>query len=240
MGLLGDVLGFDAFALKDIWKSVKKDPERLLIGAVDPLSTKMWNGILGKDYEPLVDQMGGPYGGHTISAFGNNEGGVYKRAQDAGINTESGAGAHDAAHTIAAIFGAQGLMGAGQGLLGGGQATGSNLGVFSNGGVNGMTGVGGGNAGALAQSGAISNGAGTASLGNGLTNAMDMGKQLGFGGQQQPQQQAMPAPAPQRGNNQALMAQLQRQQRAQALRRKINRTPQENQELRELTQGLLG
>lgn len=104
MGALSDMFGFDSFALKDLWRGIKKNPERLLIGAADPWSTKAWNKVLGKDWEPLVDQMGGPYGGHTISAFGANDGGVYQRARDAGIDTGAGENAHDAAHVIAAMF----------------------------------------------------------------------------------------------------------------------------------------
>ena len=104
MSSISDLLGFELFNLKDIFKGIKKDPERLFLGAADPFSSKMWGGITGKDYEPLIDQMGGPYGGHTISAFGNNEGGVYGRAEQAGIDTGAGKGMNDLAHVIAAIF----------------------------------------------------------------------------------------------------------------------------------------
>lgn len=190
---------FDKFALKDIWKGIKKDPERLLVGAIDPLSTKMWNGILGKDYEPLIDQMGGPYGGHTISAFGNQDGGVYKRAEEAGIDTKKGGRMHDAAHVVSAIFGGQGLMGAGQGFLGGG-AQGSNLGVFGNGGVSGMQGVGAGNSGLLAQQGGISGGAGIGSASTSAPGGLQQYAQMmqgmpGFPGQQQ---QQTPPPSPEK------------------------------------------
>lgn len=124
---LSDVLDFEAFNLKDMWKKVKKDPERLLIGAVDPWSTKMWNGITGSNYEPIVDQMGGAYGGHTISAFGNQTGGAYGRAQDAGIDTMAGAQVQDLAHVIAAMYaggyGADKLGGMVGGQSGGGASS---------------------------------------------------------------------------------------------------------------------
>jgi hypothetical protein len=186
---------FDQFALKDIWGQIKKDPERLFMGAIDPISTKMWNGITGKKYEPLVDQMGGPYGGHTVSAFGANDGGVYKRAEEAGIDTKKGSQMHDAAHVVSAIFGAQGLMGAGSNLMGAGAqggAAGSNLGVFANGGQAGMGSVGAGNAGALAQSGSLGGGAGlgtaTQSAPMGWKQYAQMAQQM-QPRQQQPQQQ---------------------------------------------------
>lgn len=191
---------FDKFALKDIWGQIKKDPERLLLGAADPLSTKMWSGITGKDYEPLVDQMGGPYGGGWVSAFGNDQdGGVYKRAEEAGIDTKKGGMMHDAAHVVSAFFGGQGLLGAGQNMLGQNamSAGNSNLGIFSNGGRAGMQGVGGGNMGALAQSGGIGGGSGLGAA----TQAAPMGWQdyarmaQQMPGMQQPQQQQHePAP----------------------------------------------
>lgn len=125
MSWFGDNFGFEAFQLKDWLSKAKKNPEQLLIGAGDPLSAKMWGGITGKKYEPFVDQMGGPYGGHFISAFGNNDGGVYGRARAAGINTGPAEDTHDAAHVIAAMF--AGNYGAGQagGLMGSGGSGGS-------------------------------------------------------------------------------------------------------------------
>lgn len=114
MSFFGDVFGFEKFHAGDLWDRIKDDPKRLVLG-VDPWSTKIWNKALNRDDEPLVDQMGGPYGGHTISAFGNKDGGVYQRAQDAGINTGPGGGMHDAAHVISALY--AGGYGAGKGGL---------------------------------------------------------------------------------------------------------------------------
>lgn len=44
---------------KDLWRGIKDDPWRLLVG-VDPLSTEISNLILGRDDEPLGDWLGGP------------------------------------------------------------------------------------------------------------------------------------------------------------------------------------
>ena len=113
MSFFGDVLGFEKFNAKDMFKKVVKNPLQLVTG-VDPLSTKAWNKVLGTHNEPIVDQMGGAYGGHVISAFGNKDGGVYGRAQDAGIDTKAGGQMHDGAHVIAALYGLSAL-GGGQG-----------------------------------------------------------------------------------------------------------------------------
>ena len=127
MSFLGDDLGFNLFVGKAFLKNLSKDPKRAVLG-VDPLSTKAWNTVLGRKDKPLVDQLGGPYGGHVVSAFGKQDGGVYKRAEEAGINTENSKKMQDFAHVIAAIYGANGIAniggGSGQGLLGGNGQTG--------------------------------------------------------------------------------------------------------------------
>ncbi len=163
--------------------------------------------------------------------------------------TEFGAAAKDYAHNkpgdtalavLGSIFGGGALMGSFGGGAGG--AAGSDLGIFANGGQGGMAGVGGGNAGLLAQSGGISGGAGigsaTASSPMGMQDYMKMAQ--GLGGQQQQQQPVQVVGQPtQPKENPMLLMQLRRQIRAQQLRRKVSRTPEEDRELRELTQGLL-
>lgn len=101
---LKDVLGFESFNAKDIWKKIKKDPERLLLGATDPFATRIWNQTgFGKDWEPLVDQFGGAYGGSALT-LGDTGQGVYGRAKAAGVPTEAGSQMHDVAHLISSIF----------------------------------------------------------------------------------------------------------------------------------------
>jgi hypothetical protein len=126
MSWFGNVFDFEKFNLKDMFGKIKKDPERILIGAADPISSKAWGGLLGKKYEPLVDQMGGAYGGHMFSAFDNKDGGVYGRANAAGIDTKAGGSIHDAAHVISALYaGNYGLDKLG-GIFNGGGASQSN------------------------------------------------------------------------------------------------------------------
>src|SRR5688572_19265675 len=100
MGYLSDTFAFDKFWTKDLWKNIKSDPKRLILG-VDPASTWAWNKVLGRDDKPLVDQMGGPYDGRVLS-YGHDGGEVFDRAKAAGINTDAGRANHDAAHVVAA------------------------------------------------------------------------------------------------------------------------------------------
>jgi len=58
MGFLSDVFNFEKSHLKSLWKGIKDDPKRLILG-VDPASTKMWNEILGRNDRALVNQLGG-------------------------------------------------------------------------------------------------------------------------------------------------------------------------------------
>lgn len=62
MGLfkkLKKALKFEAFNVKGIIKKIAKNPQRLLVGAVDPIGTKIANGILGTKWKPAVNQLGG-------------------------------------------------------------------------------------------------------------------------------------------------------------------------------------
>jgi hypothetical protein len=92
MSFLGDVLGFEKFNLKNLWSGIKDNPERLFLGAADPFSSSMWGKILGKDYDPLVGQMGEP-----TSA-------TYEGAKKEGIDTGPGKTMHDIAQTLASLY----------------------------------------------------------------------------------------------------------------------------------------
>lgn len=113
MSWFGDVGNFELFNLKGMADQVKDNPARLLYGAADPFSTKVWNKILGRDDKPLVDQWGGA-ASHR-----------YDEAEDAGIDTGAGKQAHGIAKAVASFY--AGGYGAGKagGLLNGGQAAGT-------------------------------------------------------------------------------------------------------------------
>ena len=92
MSFFGDVLSFENFKLGNMWDKIKKNPEQLLLGAADPFSAKLWGGITGKEYSPLVDQWGG--------ATKDD----YAKAEAAGINTGAGKTMHGLAKTIAGLY----------------------------------------------------------------------------------------------------------------------------------------
>lgn len=106
MSWIGDVFDFEKFNLGNIGKKIAKNPEQLLIGAGDPLTAGVWNGVLGTDYKPLVNE----WGGATDD--------TYQKAQENGINTGPGKSMHGLAQGIAGLF--AGNYGAGKlgGLLG--------------------------------------------------------------------------------------------------------------------------
>lgn len=118
MSFFGDVADFESFNFGKMFQDLGENPERALYGSADPFSTSMWNGILGTDNKPLVDQWGGAAPQR------------YQEAQDAGINTGPGASMHGVARTIASFYA--------------GGAAGNALGGASTAGSTGAAGMGGG------------------------------------------------------------------------------------------------
>ena len=114
---LGDMLKFEGFNLGNMWDKIKDNPARLLYGGIDPASTKVWNKVLGRDDQPLVDQLGGP----AADTWG--------KAREAGIDTGTSKTLHGAAHVIAGGYGAGGLAGLMGGLGGAGGAAGGTGGL---------------------------------------------------------------------------------------------------------------
>lgn len=91
-GFLKKVLKFEKSHFKNLWRGLKDDPKRLILG-VDPLSTKMWNKILGRDDRALVNQLGG--------ATAHD----YQTAMDEGIDIGPGKQVQDVAGMIAGAIG---------------------------------------------------------------------------------------------------------------------------------------
>lgn len=124
---LGDMFDFEKFNLKEMWNKVREDPERLFLGAADPIGGKLWGEILHKDYDPIVNQWGGPTGSTFDKAAAN------------GVDTGWSESSHDAARVIAGLFagnyaaGAAGFGGGAGGAEAGGGA-GSGAGGLSYGG----------------------------------------------------------------------------------------------------------
>lgn len=117
MSWFGDNLSFEKFKLGNMWDKIQKNPEQLLLGAGDPFSAKVWSGITGKDYSPLVDQMGG--------ATGDD----FKKAEAAGIDTTASRQSHGLARVIAGMFAGNAAAGA----MGGGGAAAGGAGAGSGG-----------------------------------------------------------------------------------------------------------
>lgn len=194
MSYLSDSLDFDRFWVRDLWKNVKADPKRLILG-VDPASTWAWNKVLGRDDKPLVDQMGGPYDGRVFS-YGHNNGEVFDRAQAAGINTAPGSQNHDIAHIVA-------LAAMGGGALGGGGGAGGSSGAQPNlwsQGFAGKTNFATGLPSTSANVGSIPGIAGPVGGGTGASSAASLGAMdyaklgMGLAGSAQPQQQNQTQP----------------------------------------------
>jgi len=99
MGWLSDALRFETSHVSDLWSGIKKDPKRLVLG-MDPASTWAWNKVLGRDDQPLVNQLGGPTEQN------------YENAEARGIDTGAGRTLHGIAGTIAGAYGGQAAGGA--------------------------------------------------------------------------------------------------------------------------------
>ncbi len=123
---VGEELGldFEKFHFKQIWDDLRRNPGRILYGSFDPLSTKMWNEVLGTDYDPIINQMGGA----TNQRFADYvaAGGDPKLAEKAARN-------HQIAATVASIY-AGGALGA---LGGAGGAAAGTAGGATAGGITG-------------------------------------------------------------------------------------------------------
>lgn len=93
MGFLSDTLDFEKHRWSGILDEYKQDPWRLLIGAgPDKASTKLWNAVLDKDWEPMTDY------------WGNATDDQFARAEAEGINTEPSRQGYTVADTIAKIY----------------------------------------------------------------------------------------------------------------------------------------
>jgi hypothetical protein len=133
MSWFGDLGNFELFNLKGMANQIKDNPARLLYGAADPFSTKVWNKVLGRDDKPLIDQWGGA-ADHR-----------YEEAENAGINTGAGKTGHGIAKAIASFYtggAAAGAMGGGAGAASGAGTAGSSGGLLGSTGTAGSTGFG--------------------------------------------------------------------------------------------------
>lgn len=94
---LKKALKFETFNVKGIVKDIAKNPQRLLTGAVDPISTKLTNKVFGTHYDPAVNQLGGA----TDKRFAD--------AEAQGIDTGTAKTLHGIAGAIAGFYGGNAL-----------------------------------------------------------------------------------------------------------------------------------
>lgn len=106
---------FERFNFDQMYKEILKHPQRLLQG-VDPLSTKLNNEILGTDYDPVINQLGGPTNQRFVDYV--EQGGDPRAASNAGV-------AHQIAAAVASWYAGGALAGAVGGLGGGAAAAGT-------------------------------------------------------------------------------------------------------------------
>lgn len=85
---VGDFAGFQLSSWDD---QFRRNPAQSLVGAGDPIATKMWNEILHKDWKPMVSAYGGP----TQQTFYD--------AERSGLDTSNMRGVDNTARTIAPI-----------------------------------------------------------------------------------------------------------------------------------------
>lgn len=103
MSWMSDLLKGNRHWFKEQGKAIKDNPERLLLGAMTPVGSKLWSGITGKDYKPVLDAWGGP------SAD------VYASGEAKGINMDAAHNSHRVARMVAAAAMAGGAAGGGEG-----------------------------------------------------------------------------------------------------------------------------
>ena len=96
-GLIGDVIGNEVSHIGNLFGQMGKDPgktlEQFALGAADPLGAKLWGGVTGQQFTPLVNQ----FGGETKAQFEQSKG--------QGVNVGPSMTLGGIADTVAGIWG---------------------------------------------------------------------------------------------------------------------------------------
>jgi hypothetical protein len=169
LGAVGDVFDNEVSHIGNLFSQIGKDPiksvEQFALGAADPLGAKIWGGITGQNFTPLVGQLGG----ETDAQFAQS------RAQ--GVDTGPSQTLGQIANVVAGTIGGNaagsalgGLLGSAGGAAGGAGGSG---GALAEGSVGGYWEAGGGYVGPTEF---LGSGAGAAGAGAGGASAS------GFGG----------------------------------------------------------
>jgi len=151
-----DINSFESFQLGDWANRLKDNPFKFLVAGT-PASTKIWNKALNKDWDPAINQFGGPA----------KE--TYQRADEAGRDTANSRGSHQVAQAIASYEGGGYLSDAGSAYFGGSAAGGGAVAGGALGGAN-----------ALDNDTSLWEGIGTGALGGAVGGGMDYGDGVGI------------------------------------------------------------
>lgn len=128
MSFLGSLLGNESSHIGNLFSGFgAKNGEQLLLGAADPLSAKLWGGVTGQHFTPMVGQLGGETNAQ------------YAQSDAQGVNTGPARFMGGIANAIAGaeaggyFGGGGGLFTAGAGALDGGGTGGlpGGIGAFS-------------------------------------------------------------------------------------------------------------
>lgn len=96
-GLVGDVVGNEVSHMGNLFKQIGEDPVKSLeqfgLGAADPLGAKLWGGVTGQNFTPMVNQ----FGGETQAQ--------YEQSKAQGVNVGPSMTLGGIADTVAGIWG---------------------------------------------------------------------------------------------------------------------------------------
>ena len=88
MSWMSDLLKGNRHWFKEQGKAIKDNPERLLLGAMTPVGSKLWSGITGKDYKPVLDAWGGPSADVYASGEADSVRGAVAHLRAGGVEVE--------------------------------------------------------------------------------------------------------------------------------------------------------
>jgi len=111
-GIVGDILDNEVSHMGNLFQQIGDNPgkslEQFALGAADPLGAKLWGGITGQDFTPMVNQFGGETGAQ------------FAQSDSEGVNTRTSRLLGHVADTVAGIWGGSAAGSAIGGALGGG------------------------------------------------------------------------------------------------------------------------
>jgi hypothetical protein len=115
--IFGNALRFTKFNIGDQWGKIKKNPERVFTGAMDPFSTKVWNKAF--DWTAPITGIHKHYDNSMVDQFGGPPPDTYQKAQEQGIPTAQAKTANAIAKAVVAAYAGGAAYNAAGGAAGG-------------------------------------------------------------------------------------------------------------------------